>query len=285
MAHQPGKETAKTELQRTSIEPQKGWQLINWMELWKYRDLLYFLVWRNIKARYAQSILGFGWAIIQPIVTMIVFTVVFGNLAKISSDGVPYAIFSFTALVPWNYFSSSLTGVTGSLIQNKNLLTKVYCPRLVIPISSVLGKLVDFAISLILLFGIMAWFGAVPTIWALMLPVLVLLMMLTSAGLGMWFAAASVQYRDVRYGISFLIRLLMYAAPVVYPASLVPERYRLIYGLYPMTGVIEGFRSALLRTNPMPWDLLAMGSITAVILFVTGALYFRRVERVFADVM
>lgn len=285
MAHQHSKETAKTELQRTSIEPQKGWRLINWMELWKYRDLLYFLVWRDVKARYAQSVLGLGWAIIQPIATMIVFTVVFGNLAKISSDGVPYAIFSFTALVPWNYFSHSLTGATGSLIQSKNLLTKVYCPRLVIPIASVLGKLVDFSVSLILLFGMMVWFGVVPTIWALMLPVLVLLMMLTSAGLGMWFAAASVQYRDIRYGVSFLIRLLMYAAPVVYPASLLPDKYRLIYGLYPMVGVIEGFRSVLLRTNPMPWDLLAMGSITAVILFITGALYFRRVERVFADVV
>lgn len=269
----------------TIIEARSGWQLIDWHELWRYRDLFYFLVWRDIKTRYAQSILGVGWAVIQPVFSMIVFTIVFGNLAKISSDGVPYSIFSYTALVPWTYFSSSLTAASGSLIGAKGMITKVYFPRLVIPIAPVLGKLVDFGIAMLILFGLMFWFGIAPTIWALSVPLLVLLMMLTAAGLGMWLTALSVQYRDINYAMGFVVQLLMYAAPVVYPASSVPEQYRLLYGLNPMVGVIEGFRSALLGTNPMPWDFIAVGTVMAILIAVSGALYFRRMERVFADVV
>jgi lipopolysaccharide transport system permease protein len=268
----------------TIIEPAESWMPLKLGELWEYRDLFYFLVWRDVKARYAQSILGVGWAIIQPVFSMIVFTIVFGNLAKVSSEGVPYAIFSYAALVPWTYFSSALTGASGSLIGASGMLTKVYFPRLIIPIAPVLSKLVDFALALLLLFGLMVWFQTPPTIWALMLPLLILLMMFTATGLGMWLTALAIQYRDVNYGLRFLVQLLMYAAPVVYPASLIPERYRLLYGLNPMAGVIEGFRAALLGTRSMPWDLLAVGSIVALVIAVSGAFYFRRMERIFADV-
>jgi lipopolysaccharide transport system permease protein len=270
---------------RTIIEPPKGWQLVDWQELTEYRDLFFFLIQRDVKTRYAQSVLGVGWAVIQPVFNMIVFTVIFGNLAKISSDGVPYAIFSYTALVPWTYFSSSLTAATGSLIASSSMLTKIYFPRLIIPIAPVLAKLVDFAIALVILAGLMLWFGIAPTVWALTLPLLVLLMMLTAAGMGMWLTALAVQYRDVNYAMGFAVQLLMYAAPVVYPASSVPEEFRLLYGLFPMAGVIEGFRSALLGTQPMPWDLLAVGSVTAMLVALSGAFYFRRMERIFADVV
>ena len=278
------KNISQNGLSQTVLRPQKGWRLIDFKELREYKDLFYFLVWRDIKVRYAQSVLGVGWAVIQPVFTMIVFTIVFGKLAKIDSDGVPYAIFSFTALVPWTYFSTALTDASGSLIAGSGMLTKVYFPRIIIPMTPVLGKLVDFGIAMLLLFGMMVWFKTMPTIWALSLPLLILLMMLTAAGLGMWLTALSIQYRDIKYGMSFAVRLLMYAAPVVYPVSLIPDKYRLFYGLNPMAGVIEGFRSALLGTRPMPWDLIIVGSITAVVIAISGAFYFRRMERIFADV-
>ena len=267
------------------FEAKSGWQFIDCSELWEYRDLFYFLIWRNIKVRYAQSILGISWAVIQPVFSMIVFTIIFGNLAKISSDGVPYAIFSYAALVPWTYFSNSLSDATGSLISSSNMLSKVYFPRIIIPMTPVLSKLIDFGIALLLLFGLMMWFQTAPTIWALTLPLLIILMMLTSAGLGMWLTALAIQYRDVKYGMKFATQLLMYASPVVYPASLVPEHYRILYGINPMAGVIEGFRAALLGTRPMPWDLIAVGSITAFVIAASGALYFHRKERIFADVV
>lgn len=268
----------------TIIRPHPGWRLIDFGELWEYRDLFYFLVWRDIKARYAQTVLGFGWAIIQPVFMMIVFTIIFGNLARISSDGLPYAIFIFAALVPWTYFSAALTDASGSLVSSANMLNKVYFPRLIIPMTPILGKLVDFAVVLVLLFGMMAWFRVTPTMWIFMLPLLVLLMILTAAGLGMCLSALAIQYRDVKHAMAFVVQLLMYAAPVVYPASLIPDRYRLLYGLNPMTGVIEGFRAALLGSRPMPWDLLAVGAASALLIALVGSLYFRRMERVFADV-
>jgi lipopolysaccharide transport system permease protein len=268
----------------TVIEPPSGWQLIDLEELWQYRDLFYFLVWRQVKTRYAQSILGIGWAVIQPVFNMIVFTVIFGNMAKIASEGVPYAIFSYTALVPWTYFANSLTQSGSSLISARNMITKVYFPRLIIPLAPVLAKLLDFGIAMLLLFGLMVYFGIAPTIWALALPLLVLLMMLTASGVGMWLTAMAIQYRDVKYALQFGVRILMYASPVVYAASEVPGRFRLLYGLNPMAGVIEGFRAALLGTRGMPWDLLAVGTVSAIVIFLTGALYFKRMERIFADV-
>lgn len=273
------------EIQKIIINPEEqNKRLINWGEMWQYRDLFFFLVWRDIKTRYAQSILGVGWAIIQPVFSMIVFTIVFGNLAKVNSEGVPYAIFSYTALVPWTFFSTSLTSASTSLISSKNLITKVYFPRLVIPISPVLGKMIDFGISFLILLGLMVWFGVKPTIWALMVPVFIIMMMLTAAGVGMWLTALSIQYRDIRYGSDFFVQLLMYASPVIYATSIIPEKYQIIYALNPMVGVIEGFRAALLGTRAMPWDLIGVGALMAVAFFLSGALYFRSMERYFADV-
>jgi len=275
----------ESEIQQIVIDPEKDKRvIINWQELWQYKDLFIFLVWRDIKTRYAQSVLGVGWAIIQPVFSMIVFTIVFGNLAKVNSEGVPYAIFSYTALVPWTFFSSSLTSASGSLISSKNLITKVYFPRLVIPISPVLGKLIDFGISFLILLGLMVWFGVKPTIWALMVPVFIIIMVLTAAGVGMWLTALSIQYRDIRYGADFFVQLLMYASPVIYATSIIPEKYQILYALNPMVGVIEGFRSALLGTREMPWELLGVGALMAIAFFLSGALYFRSMERYFADV-
>jgi len=228
--------------------------------------------------------LGIGWAVIQPIFSMIVFTIVFGKLAKINSDGVPYAIFSYTALVPWTYFSGALTGASGSLLGASGMMTKVYFPRLVIPIAPVMSKLVDFGIAFVILLLMMVYFGFMPSIQIIYLPLLILIMMITASGMGMWLTAMAIQYRDIKYAMSFFVQLLMYAAPVVYPASIIPEPFRLIYGCFPMVGVIEGFRSILLKTNPMPWDLIGVGSIVACFLFISGAFYFRRMEKYFADV-
>lgn len=278
-------ENKQAQIKKIIIDPQDtNKKVINWKELFEYKDLFFFLVWRDIKTRYAQSVLGVGWAIIQPVFSMIVFTIVFGNLAKVSSEGVPYAIFSYTALVPWTFFSSSLTSASGSLISSKNLITKVYFPRLVIPIAPVLGKLVDFTISFLILLGLMVWFDVKPTIWALMVPVFIILMMLTAAGIGMWLTALSIQYRDIRYGADFFIQLLMYASPVIYATSIIPEKYQILYALNPMVGVIEGFRAALLGTRTMPWEFLGVGALMAIAFFLSGALYFRSMERYFADV-
>jgi homopolymeric O-antigen transport system permease protein len=268
----------------TVIEPRTGWRLVDWKELVDYRDLFLFLTWRHIKVQYAQSTLGIGWAVIQPLFSMIVFTIVFGIMVGVSSDGAPYAVFSFVALVPWTYFANAVTEGTNSLVSNTNMLTKVYFPRLVLPLSAVLAKLVDFAIGMLLLFVLMAWYAVPPTWGALALPLLIALMMLTAAGLGMWMTALAVQYRDVKYGLNFAMQLLMYAAPVVYPASKIPARWQLAYAVNPMVGVIEGFRAALLGTRPMPWDLLGVGAASAVVIALTGCLYFRSKERLFADV-
>jgi len=266
------------------IEPRAGWRSLGIRELIEYRDLFWFLVYRGIRSRYAQSALGIGWAVIQPVATMLVFTVVFGKMVKVSSDGAPYALFSLVGLAPWTYFQSAITEGTQTLIAEKNMISKIYFPRLILPISRVLARLVDFAIVMLIVAVMMLIFRRPPTIWALFLPVLVLLLMATAAGAGMLFSAMAVQYRDVGYAMSFVVRLLMYAAPVVYPTSLIPEQYRVLYGLNPLVGVIEGFRSALIGTNPMPWDLIVPGLVTSVLVLVIGAAYFRRKERVFADV-
>lgn len=268
----------------TVIKARSGWQVINWRELFEYRDLFYFLVWRDIKVLYKQTILGFSWAIIRPVFSMIIFSVVFGGLAQVPSDGIPYPLFSYTALLPWTYFSTALSGSISSLIANANMITKVYFPRLVIPMTPVLAKLVDFAIAFGILFLMMLWFQVVPNWQIVFLPFLLLLMILTAAGIGMWLSAMAVQYRDIRYATQFLTQALMYAAPVVWPASLIPEQYRVWYGLYPMAGVIEGFRAALLGSTAMPWDLIIPGTITASIIALSGMFYFRRMERIFADV-
>lgn len=269
----------------TIIDPSQrsGW--VNFTEIWAYRDLFYFLVWRDIKTRYAQSVLGIGWAIIQPLFSMVVFTVVFGNMVKISSDGVPYAIFSFAALVPWTYFSGALTSAGGSLLMARGIITKVYFPRILVPLVAVVAKLWDFAIALLILFGLMAYFGFSASAYALLLPAITLLMILTAAGVGMWLTSLALQYRDIQYSLGFGVQLLMYASPVVYPTSMVPERFQMLYSLNPMVGVIEAFRSVLLGTNPMPWQALAIGAVMALLLVISGSAYFVRMERRFADVV
>lgn len=270
------------------IEPVRGWQVINWKELREYRDLFRFLIDRDIKVLYKQTVLGFGWAILRPLLSMVIFTVIFGNLAQVGSDGVPYAVFSYVALVPWLYFSSALSAAALSLVNNTEMLTKIYFPRLAFPMTPVFSKLVDFAISFVIIFLLMAWFGIMPTARVIYLPLLIGLMMLSAAGMGLWLAAMSVRYRDVKHAMPFIAQILMYAAPVVWSGSLIAERFgqvgRLIFGLYPMVGVIEGFRSALLNTTPMPWDMIVVGALSAAVMFVTGLFYFRRMEASFADV-
>lgn len=270
------------------IVPTSGWRLINWGELVAYRDLFWFLVLRDVKVLYKQTVLGFAWAIIRPLFQMVVFTIVFGSMANVSSDGAPYALFSYAALLPWTYFATTMTNATNSLVTNAAMITKVYFPRLVIPFTPVVAGLLDFTIAFVIMFGLMAFYGVAPTAGVVALPLLILLMVATAAGVGVWLSALAVQYRDVKHATTFLTQLLMYAAPVVWPVSLITERFgdtaRLLYGLYPMAGVIEGFRSALLGTNPMPWDLIAVGSFSASVLLVTGAFCFRRMERRFADV-
>ena len=268
----------------TKISPSKGWQLIDLPEVWEYKDLLYFLTVRGIKAKYAQSVLGVGWAIIQPLFQTLVFTVIFGNLAKMGSDGVPYVLFSFTAMVPWNYFSNILTNSSSSLVQNRDMLSKVYFPRLVLPISSVLSGLLDFLIAFLVLVGLLVYYQMVPNLNIIYFPLLLLMLIMTSLGIGMILSAMAVQYRDVQYAMSFLVRILLYSVPVVYSISIIPDQYLYWYALNPMVGVIEGMRSALLGTRAMPWDLIAIGSVVSLVLFIFGAFYFKRMEKTFADI-
>lgn len=268
----------------TVIQATRGWQMINLKELFRYKDLLYFMVIRGIKARYAQSVLGISWAIIQPLFTTLVFTIIFGNVAKVSSDGVPYIVFSFAAMVPWNYFSSTLTESANSLVANANMINKVYFPRLVLPLSAALSKLLDFIIGFAVLIGFLVYFRMMPSWEIVFLPVLLLILLMASLGLGMILSAMAVQFRDVKHAVSFLVQLLMYAAPVVYATSAIPEAYRFWYALNPMVGVIEGFRSIFLGTQAFPWQWIAPGAVLSVVLFVFGLFYFRRMERVFADV-
>ena len=267
------------------IKPKKGWQLVDFRELKQYRDLFYFLVVRDIKVKYKQTVLGGLWAIIQPFFAMVVFTLFFGRLAKMPSDGIPYPIFNYTAMVAWTYFATSITGSGNSLVGEANLISKVYFPRLIIPLSPVLAGLLDFSIAFIVLIGMMFYFHIYPTIMVLLVPFLIILMMLTASGVGMFLAALNAKYRDIRYTIPFLVQLWMFASPVVYPASLVPEKYRLIYALNPMTGVIEGFRSALLGTVAFPAMMILISAIVSLIMFAFGLLYFKQMERYFADII
>lgn len=270
------------------IEPKKGWQLINFAELRRYKDLLYFMVKRDITVLYKQTIMGFAWAIMNPFFSMIVFSVVFGRLANVPSDGIPYPVFSYAALLPWTYFSGSLSGSTTSLIGQSGIFTKVYFPRIFIPLTPVLAKLMDFFIAFSILIVMMFYYGITPTINILFLPLLILLMIMTASGLGMWLSALAIQYRDVKFAITFVVQLLMYLAPVVFPASLILDKSGQtafnLYAIYPMVGVIEGFRASLLGTTAMPWNLILIGTASSAFFFVTGSLYFRKMEKVFADV-
>jgi lipopolysaccharide transport system permease protein len=267
------------------IKPSTGWVSLRLKELYDYRELLYFLVWRDVKVRYKQTALGASWAIIQPFFTMVVFSLFFGKLAKIPSDGVPYPIFSFAALVPWSFFATSLTNTSNSLVGSSNLIKKVYFPRLAIPLATVLSGLVDFAIAFLMLIAMMFWYQLVPTANVLWLPFFVLLAVVTSLGVGLWLSAMNVQYRDVKYVVPFLTQFWLFATPVAYPSSLLSGRWREVYALNPMVGVVEGFRWALLGTRTQSLSVIAVSSVTAVVILVSGAFYFRRMERTFADVV
>lgn len=253
-------------------------------EFWEYRELLYLLVWRDIKVRYKQTIFGAGWAILQPLFTMVVFTVVFGSFAKMPSDGIPYPIFSFTALLPWNYFSQALTRSGTSLVSSSGLISKVYFPRLIIPVAAALAPIVDLLVAFVVLLFMMVAYSMAPTWGALLLPVFILLAMLCALSVSLWLTALNVKYRDVGHLIPFIVNIWLYATPVAYPLSVVPEEYRVLYGLNPMVAVVEGFRWGLLPDRPTPDVLpIAVSAAVMIVLLVSGVYYFKRVERTFAD--
>jgi lipopolysaccharide transport system permease protein len=267
------------------IEPSRGWVSLKLHELWEYRELLYFLIWRDIKVRYKQTVLGAAWAIIQPFFTMVIFSLFFGRLAKIPSDGVPYPVFSYAALVPWMFFANGLSQAPNKLVGSANLVKKVYFPRLAIPIATVLSGIVDFVLSFLVLLGMMLYYRVIPTVNALWLPPLLLLALVTSLGVGLWLSALNVQYRDVQYIVPFLTQFWLFATPIAYPSSLLPEPWRTLYGLNPMVGVVEGFRWALLGTDTAPGPMIAFSTCIALLLLVGGGFYFRRMEKTFADVL
>lgn len=269
----------------TLIRARYRWFEVNLAELWEYRELLYFLVWRDLKIRYKQTLIGAAWAVIQPLFTMIVFSIFFGRLAGLPSDGVPYPIFYYTALLPWTYFANALTQASNSIVAHQQVITKVYFARVLLPVSAVLAGLADFAVAAGILFVMMFGYGIVPTWKALWVLPLILLVILTAVAVSLWLSALNALYRDVRYAVPFLLQFWMFASPVAYPASLVPERWRWLYGINPMAGVIEGFRWALAGAGPGPGPLLAVSAFVVLVVLVAGFFYFQRMERTVADVV
>lgn len=268
-----------------TIRPPRGWAPLGLKELWEYRELLYFLTWRDIKVRYKQTVLGAAWAVMQPFFMMVVFTLFFGRLAGAPSDGIPYPIFVYCALLPWQLFAHALAQSSNSLVANEQLITKVYFPRLAVPLSAVLAGLIDFVVALIVLVGMMAYYRIIPTLAVFTLPLFILLAVLTALGTGLWLSALNVQYRDVRHTLTFLTQIWLFASPVAYSSTLVPERWRTIYGLNPMAGVIEGFRWALLGRAEGPGILLAVSASVVILILIGGIYYFRRMEDTFADLV
>jgi lipopolysaccharide transport system permease protein len=269
---------------RTIIRPLSGWQFINIKELKEYRDLFYFLVWRNIKALYAQTILGFAWAIINPLFQIVIFTVIFGKVAKLDTDGIPYILFSSVAIIPWTYMSDAMSQASQSLVANQGMLGKIYFPRLIYPIVPVISKLIDFSISILILVCLFIYYGITPTWNLMLLPLFIVLMISIPIAIGMWLSSLAIRFRDVKFAMPYAIRMLMYSAPIVYSASEIPEKYRIIYSLNPIVGVIEGYRSIFLGT-PIPWQYIIPGLFTLFILFFTGVLYFKKMERIIVDVI
>jgi lipopolysaccharide transport system permease protein len=270
----------------TRIEPSEGWISLKLGELWKYRELVYFLIWRDIKVRYKQTTLGAAWAIIQPFCTMVVFSLFFGRLAKLPSDGIPYPIFCYAALVPWGFFENGLNLSSNSLVGSANLIKKVYFPRLAIPIATVLSGVVDFVLAFVVLLGMMAYYGIMPTVNVIWLPLFLLLALVTALGVGLWLSAMNVQYRDVRYVLPFITQIWLFSTPIAYPSTLITSPWlRAVYGLNPMAGVVEGFRWALLGTDTAPGPMIVVSALAATALLVSGAFYFRRMEKTFADVV
>jgi len=275
------------------LSPSRGWNSLKLMEIWRFRELVFFLIWRDIKVRYKQTALGAAWAIIQPFFTMVVFTIFFGRLAGVPSDGVPYPIFSFTGLLPWGLFTKALSDAGRSMVANRSMITKVYFPRLVIPLASVLSGLVDFGIGFVVLIGMILYYNNLPgsgtqispTIAVLTLPFFILLALITALGVGLWLSALNVIYRDINYIIPFLTQFWLFVTPIAYPSSLVPEQWRWLYALNPMTGVVEGFRWALLGVETAPGPMLAVSTTISILVLISGLFYFRRMERTFADMV
>jgi lipopolysaccharide transport system permease protein len=265
------------------VQPSKGWAALRLRDLWEYRELLYFLTWRDVKVRYKQTALGAVWAIIQPFFTMLVFSIFFGRLAKIPSDGIPYPLFSFIGLLPWTFFANSLNMTSNSLVQSAQVIQKVYFPRLTIPIATVLAGLVDLALAFLVLAGMMLFYGVLPSLNLIWLPIFVLLAFVTALGVGLWLSALNVEYRDVRFVVPFLTQFWLFATPIAYPSSLLDEPWRTVYGLNPMVGVVEGFRWALLGVRTPLGPTIAVSALAALVVLVTGAFYFRRMEKTFAD--
>ncbi len=274
----------REDLPVTVIKSSTGWELIDFKELLDYRDLFYFLIWRDIKVLYAQTILGFSWALLNPLVQIAIFGIIFGKVANLQTDGIPYVLFSTVAIIPWTYMSEATNQSSQSLVSDQGMLGKVYFPRVIYPLTPVLAKLVDFSISLILLLAVMIYYGVAPTWNLLLLPIFVILMMCIPAGIGLWLSALAIRFRDVKFAMSFVIRMLIYTAPILYTASSIPDQYRLIYSLNPIVAVIEGFRACLLGT-PIEWQFIVPGAVTSILLLASGAMYFRRMERVFVDVI
>ena len=267
------------------IRPQRGWIPINLHELWAYRELLYFFTWRDIKVRYRQTVFGFAWAIAQPLFMMIIFSLFFGALAKVPSENIPYPLFSYAALLPWTLFANGVSRASNSLVQDANLVQKVYFPRLLMPLSGILSPLVDFAIAFVVLIGLMFYFGYYPGVTMFWIFPLLVLELMFALGVGLWLSAINVEYRDVAYITPFLIQLLLFASPVVYPSSFVPERFQVAYGLTnPMSGILEGFRWAILGTEPPSYLLIASVAVVIAV-FISGVFFFRRREKAFADVV
>jgi lipopolysaccharide transport system permease protein len=271
---------------RVIITPPKGWALIDFRAIWAYRELLYFFTWRDIKIRYKQAAFGFAWAVIQPLFMMVIFTLFFGILGNVPSEGVPYPLFTYSALLPWTLFSAGITRSSNSLVLDANLIRKVYFPRVLIPLSSILSPLVDFVIAFIVLFGLMFYYGYFPTLTMLWLPVFLVLQMILALGVGLWLSSINIEYRDVGQAIPFLVQLWLFASPIIYSSSYVPARFRTAYGiLNPMSGIIEGFRWSILGTQPPSYNQLIAASAIILVVFISGAFYFHRRERIFADVV
>jgi lipopolysaccharide transport system permease protein len=270
---------------KSIIKPSHGWAALDLRDLWLYRELVFFMTWRDLKVRYKQTLLGASWAILQPFLTMVVFSIFFGNLANVPSDGVPYPIFSYTGLVPWVLFSKALQDASRSLVANSHMITKVYFPRMILPLSSVMAGVVDFLIAFVVLLGMMVFFNISPTVNIWVLPLFLLLALVTAVGVGLWLSALNVLFRDINYILPFLTQFWMFVTPVAYPSSMVPSEWQVIFALNPMTGVIEGFRWALLGTGQPPGILTLVSSIVAVFLLISGMFYFKRMERLFADMV
>ncbi len=277
--------TAQHDEEIIFIKPTKGWGSLNLRELWLYRELIYFLTWRDLKVRYKQTVLGAGWAILQPVLSMIVFSIFFGSLLNVPSEGVPYPIFSYAALLPWGVFAKALNDTGRSLVSNRAMLTKIYFPRMVIPLASVFSSLADFLIAFIVMLGLMLYYRIAPTsnIWTL--PLFLLLAVITALGVGLWLSAMNVLYRDIGYMIPYITQLWFYLTPIVYSSSEVPEEWRIFYALNPMVGVVEGFRWALLGTADAPDAIIAVSATISLVIFISGMFYFRRMERTFADMV